>query len=192
MERRFGLTPQTSEKSYSGSLHVRSIHEFRRAVESTNPKKSAKLLPQLQEIYNRSKDHLTDPDFSEWLNQQKFELTLGLKSIVLMDVINSPEFARHFVWMLSEFDPTLDQRPPVMKRPGAGMPFSAKQMKVAMRQVKNLDEKRLTGMMQKVPQSQIESISQNPAAEEMINKLKENKQAQVLAEKVKNIQEKKM
>ena len=45
--------------------------------------------------------------------------------------------------------------------------------------------------MTRVPQNQLESLASNPAAEELVTKLKEDKRAQAVAEKIQAIQKNK-
>jgi hypothetical protein len=166
------------------------IHEFRRSLESCNIKKAEKILPQLKEIYTKCKDHLNS-DFDSWVSQQKFTLKLGLKSITISSIENIEEYAQYLKWCFSIFDPSLNEGNPnniVQMAKGSGLPISGKQLKIAMRKVNNMDTKQLSSMMNRVPQNQLEALASNPGAGEFVNKLKEDKRAQAVAEKIQAIQ----
>lgn len=178
------------EKSHFDSSR---IHDFRRGLESCNLKKAEKVLPQLFEIYNQSKEHLECLDFDFWILKQSFPLKLGLRNINLCPGKNVEEYPQYVKWALSCFDPKLNEGNPnnmLNTARGSGLPVSGKQLKMAMRKVQGMNPEQLSSMMNRVPQNQLEALASNPAAEELVAKLKSDKRAQVVAEKVRGIKEK--
>ena len=175
------------EKSHPNSP---KIHEFRRGLQSCNLKKAERVLPQLFEIYNQSKEHL-DGNFNSWLSENTFTLKLGLRTVTLSPGRDIQDYAQHLKWTFSSFDPTLDVGNPnsmLEAAKNSGLPVSGKQLKMAMKKVQGMNPQQLSTMMQKVPQGQLEALSSNPAAEGLVTKLKEDKRAQAVAEKIQAIQ----
>ncbi|CAN5793477.1 hypothetical protein BH23THE1_BH23THE1_33530 [soil metagenome] len=169
------------------------IHDFRRGLESCNSKKAERILPQFFEIYNQCKEHFDD-DFNSWLATQSFSLKLGQRHINLYTEKNIDEYAQNLKWTFSSFDPTLAETNSntfnTPTRGGTGLPVSNKQLKMAMRRMHGMNSDQLSNMATRVPQGQLDSLASNPAAEEIVTKLKSDKRAQAVADKIKNIQKK--
>lgn len=184
------------EKSYP---EISKIHEFRRTLESCNSKKAEKLLPQLEIIYKDCQAHATEENFIQWFMNQEYRLTLGLKQIILVDKIHSETFIQHLLWTFSHFNPELDERPPEELKINSasilgsalGLPVSGKQVRQAMKRMGGMDKNKLKKMVDKVPKSKIESLTQREDAQDAISRLKEDPKARAIAEKIKSIQENK-
>ena len=160
------------------------IHEFRRSFESGNVRKTSKVKGQLQQIYEKCKDKLGEKDFQDWFNQGKFELSVGLKKITLECVDEN-----YLKWVFSEFDSDLDQRTQskvVVNGQRMNLPVSGKQLRTAMRKINKMDSTKLNNMIDRIPQSQLNSLGNSA----MIESLQNDSRAQVIAEKIKLAREK--
>lgn len=130
----------------------KQIHQFRRSFQGGN--KKDRLLPQLETIYQKCKEHFEEESFQAWFNSQKFKLTLGRKNILLHTTYTSLLFKEKLMRLFTKWDPALFELlpPPTTGPTNNNMGFSRKQMRMAMRKIQSMGDSQLSSVLQNVPQ----------------------------------------
>ena len=177
-------------KSLESEKNGQAIHELRRSFEAG--KKQVRLLPQVEAIYQASKDR---PDFQpeaepivyqNWFNEQKFRLKLGLKEVGLSSTGNPVQFKANLYRLFSKWQPGLYSEPPE-ERIARNMGVSNKQLRMAMKQMDRLTDEQLAAMVAKMPQGQeIEGMDM----EQLIPSEGGREMAAAIAERVKGAMKK--
>lgn len=144
-------------KSLESEKNGQSIHAFRRSFEAG--KKQVRLLPQLEAIYQVSKEQdVFKPDtepilYQSWFNRRRFKLTLGLKEIILVSTGNAVQFKANVYRLFSKWDPNLYSSPPEERIPQIHG-ISNKQLRAAMKQMNRLTDEQIADMVAKIPKDQ--------------------------------------
>jgi hypothetical protein len=130
------------------------IHQFRRSFQGGNKKQ--RLLPQLENMYNKCQSHLHEDAFEQWFNQQKFTLTLGRKNIILLLPLSQklPMATKvKLMRLFTKWDPQLSEAlpPPTEVPTNKNMGFSRKQMRMAMRKLNHMGNQQLSNVLHSMP-----------------------------------------